>query len=82
MGSGSGPALSIDSVNGISRLALPPGKVLLMLATSEKTLGGIAAVVKTYRAGGLFERLDIRHVATHVDGTRLAKGARFIGSLA
>jgi glycosyltransferase involved in cell wall biosynthesis len=74
--------LSIDSVNGTSSLALPPGKVLLMLATSEKTLGGIAAVVKTHRAGGLFGRVSIRHVATHIDGTRLAKGMRFVGSLA
>ena len=82
VGSNSGQALSIESVSGISGLSLPPEKVLLMLATSEKTLGGIAAVVKTYRAGGLFERVSIRHVATHVDGTRLVKGLRFVGSLA
>ena len=82
MGNGSGQALSIESVNGSSSLSLSPGKVLLILATSEKTLGGIAAVVKTYRAGGLFERVNIRHVATHIDGTRLAKGTRFIASVA
>ena len=51
-----------------------------MLATSEKTRGGVAAVVNTYRAGGLFERVNLRHVATHIDGTRLAKGLRFIRS--
>ena len=74
--------LSVEAVKSISNLGLPPGKVLLMLATSEKTLGGIAAVVKTYRAGGLFRRVNLRHVATHIDGTRLAKGLRFVGSLA
>ena len=72
----------VGTVKSISKLGLPPGKVLLMLATSEQTLGGIAAVVKTYRAGGLFGRVNLRHVDTHIDGTRLAKGLRFIGSLA
>ena len=30
----------LEAIGSISSLALPPGKLLLMLATSEKTLGG------------------------------------------
>jgi glycosyltransferase involved in cell wall biosynthesis len=55
---------------------------MVMLGTSPNTRGGIASVVSTYRAGGLFDFVRIRYVATHVDGTRLAKGWRFICAVA
>lgn len=56
---------------------LPGGRQVMMLGTSPRTWGGIAAVVQTYRAGGLFGRVDIGYVATHIDGSRGAKAAQF-----
>jgi glycosyltransferase involved in cell wall biosynthesis len=64
------------------RIQLPPRKAIVMLGTSPRTRGGIAAVVNTYRAGGLFDDVRIRYVATHVDGTQLAKGWRFVCAVA
>jgi len=61
---------------------LPPGKSVLMLGTDPNTRGGIAAVIKTYRSGGLFDRVKITLVATHQDGSRWAKGRRFVGAMA
>ena len=46
---------------------------IVMLGTSVETRGGIASVVKAYRAGGLFARWPIEYIATHCDGTRGAK---------
>jgi glycosyltransferase involved in cell wall biosynthesis len=36
-------------------------------------MGGIASVVTTYMAGGLFERVPITYLATHRDGSAFAK---------
>jgi glycosyltransferase involved in cell wall biosynthesis len=44
-----------------------------MLGTAFETRGGIAAVVNTYRAQGLFERWPIDYIATHCEGGALRK---------
>jgi glycosyltransferase involved in cell wall biosynthesis len=46
---------------------------LAMLGTAPGTRGGIAAVVKVYRAHGHFERWPIDYIATHCDGGVLRK---------
>ena len=46
---------------------------LIMLGTALETHGGIAAVLSTYRAQGLFERWPIAYVPTHCDGGALRK---------
>lgn len=59
------------------RLILPSGQSLLVLSTSEAARGGIAAVVQTYRSGGLFDDVPTTTVATHVDGSHWAKARQF-----
>ncbi len=39
-----------------------------MLGTDPSSKGGVASVVDVYRRSGLFDRLPIRYVTTHVDG--------------
>lgn len=46
---------------------------IVMVGTSFETRGGIASVLHTYRAAGLFERRPIDYVATHRDGSLLLK---------
>lgn len=75
------PAWDEPSASIVPPVALEEGKQVLMLSTSPMTRGGIAAVVKTYRVGGLFEQLPMRHVSTHLDGSRGAKAVEFIGAL-
>lgn len=41
---------------------------LVMLGTAPGTRGGIAAVVKVYRAHGHFDRWPVEYIATHCDG--------------
>ena len=48
-------------------------KVIVMAGTGLGTMGGISAVVKVYRAAGLFERYPLVYLATHCDGGALAK---------
>ncbi|HSC80574.1 MAG TPA: glycosyltransferase family 4 protein [Chitinolyticbacter sp.] len=52
---------------------------LVVLATAENGQGGIASVIKTYRAAGLFERWPIVHLATHVTGSRWQKLKAMLG---
>jgi len=47
---------------------------IVMMGTSARTRGGIAAVVETYREEGLFARWPIHYIASHCDGSFLAKG--------
>jgi glycosyltransferase involved in cell wall biosynthesis len=44
-----------------------------MLGTSEQTAGGISAVIRSYRANGLFDRFPLEHIPTHCDGNGFAK---------
>jgi glycosyltransferase involved in cell wall biosynthesis len=46
---------------------------IVMLGTGFDTRGGISSVVNVYREAGLFERFPVTYVATHVDGSALAK---------
>lgn len=46
---------------------------ILMLGTDLATRGGISAVVRTWAEHGLFERWPVEYIATHRDGSWLAK---------
>jgi len=46
---------------------------ILMLGTAPDGQGGVAALVAALRAGGLFERAQVRYVSTHREGGPLAK---------
>lgn len=54
-------------------MRVPGYRRLVMLGTAPESRGGIAAVVNTYRAQGLFERWPIDYIATHRDGGALRK---------
>lgn len=72
-----GPPPPLVLPGALRPAVLPPGAVVLMLGTSPATWGGIAAVVQTYIAGGLFGLARVEYVATHIDGSRRAKAAQF-----
>jgi glycosyltransferase involved in cell wall biosynthesis len=55
---------------------------IVMVGTSFETRGGIASVVDSYRAAGLFSRWPIDYVETHCDGPLLDKVACVLGALA
>lgn len=59
------------------KLWLKEGQTVLMLGTDPRTRGGIAAVIETYRRGGLFDQVPITLVSTHEDGGPITKGLRF-----
>jgi glycosyltransferase involved in cell wall biosynthesis len=65
----------------IREILLPLGTRVLMLSTDPTTRGGIAAVVRTYEAAGLFDRVMIQRVSTHVDGSALRKVFEFVGAI-
>ena len=46
---------------------------IVMVGTSPQTHGGISSVVNAWRAGGLFARWSVDYVASHCDGSRVAK---------
>nr|WP_307728053.1 heparinase II/III family protein [Massilia terrae] len=52
-----------------------------MLGTALDGRGGVATVVSMLRAGGLFEREQVRYVATHADGGRGAKARAALSGL-
>ena len=54
-------------------MRVPPYQRLIMLGTAFETRGGIAAVVSTYKAQGLFERWPIDYLSTHCDGGAMRK---------
>ncbi|KAB8051522.1 MAG: glycosyltransferase family 4 protein [Janthinobacterium sp.] len=56
-------------------------KKIIMIGTSFDTMGGISAVVNVYRSAGLFERYPVEYIATHCDGSRLAKLRMAISAL-
>lgn len=55
-------------------------KRILMIGTSLRTMGGIAAVVNVYASAGLLERFQVRYLATHRDGGKAAKLARMLSA--
>jgi glycosyltransferase involved in cell wall biosynthesis len=57
-------------------------KNILMIGTSPQTMGGIASVVKVYRAAGLFERFPILYLTTHCDGGKFKKIRTMVGAYA
>lgn len=44
-----------------------------MVGTSPEVRGGVSSLVRSYYAGGLFQRFEIRYVPTHRDGTAAQK---------
>jgi glycosyltransferase involved in cell wall biosynthesis len=52
-----------------------------MVGTLPEGRGGVASVVSVLRRHGLFEREDVRYIATHRCGTRMAKAAGALGGL-
>ncbi|MED5619595.1 glycosyltransferase family 4 protein [Ideonella sp. BN130291] len=46
---------------------------IVMVGTGLDTRGGISAVVRVYAEQGLFEREQVRYIATHGDGSRWRK---------
>jgi glycosyltransferase involved in cell wall biosynthesis len=56
-------------------------KHIVMVGTHPDTMGGVAAVVGVYRAGGLFAQYPIRYLATHRDGGGLLKLRTAAGAL-
>ena len=51
---------------------------ILMLGTDVTTMGGIASVIRDYIDTGLMSRLNITYVATHRDGSKMAKFVFFL----
>ena len=62
-------------------MARDPSHVV-MIGTSFQTRGGIASVLQTYRAAGLFDRWPVDFVATHRDGSRLEKFVKALKAFA
>ncbi len=50
-----------------------PKRRIVMVGTSFDTMGGISSVVKGYASEGFLDRLAIRYVVTHKDGSSLQK---------
>ena len=48
---------------------------VLMIGTDPEGQGGVAAVVATYKRGGLFEQQGIQYVCTHRGGSLVGKMA-------
>jgi len=46
---------------------------VVVLGTSKRTRGGVAAVLRQYELAGLPQRWPLVHLATHADGTALRK---------
>lgn len=51
-----------------ARAAVRSCRSVLMVGTHPEALGGVSAVVRTYRDGGLFDRFGIVYVASHRSG--------------
>lgn len=53
-----------------------------MVGTALDRRGGVAAVLRTWRDAGVFERLNVRYVATNGPGGRVAKARQAIAAWA
>jgi glycosyltransferase involved in cell wall biosynthesis len=51
---------------------------ILMLGTDMSTRGGIGSVVRNYAERGLFDRLSIRYLPTHRDGSKAGKALFYV----
>jgi len=69
-----------DERTGGARVKAPAPRVL-MVGTALEGRGGVAAVISVLRHHGLFERESVRYVATHRDGTALAKAGGALAGL-
>lgn len=61
-------------------MSRPPAVV--WVSTSTSTQGGVATYVRTMRATPLWSRWNIRHVATHRDGSRATRAVTFAAGVA
>jgi glycosyltransferase involved in cell wall biosynthesis len=66
----------------LSALRVPRCHEIIMVGTSLDVRGGIAAVVRGYRNGGLFDRFRITYVTTHREGSALGKALAALGAYA
>lgn len=48
-------------------------RLVVVLATSTRTMGGISSVIRTYEHAGLFRKRPTIHITTHEDGTTFHK---------
>lgn len=55
--------------------------VIVMVGTSLDGRGGMSSVVASYRDAGFFERCGVVYLASHVEGSKVAKLRAMIGSL-
>lgn len=53
----------------------------LWVSTSLSTRGGIATFVRNMRQTDLWSQWDVRHIATHCNGSRTRRVAKFVGAL-
>lgn len=51
-----------------------------MIGSAPEVRGGISAMVNVYRAQGLFDRWNLRYIATHCDGSKLRKAMKALGA--
>jgi glycosyltransferase involved in cell wall biosynthesis len=70
------------SSSGTHNGATPNSQRALWVSTSLSTRGGIATFVRNMRETALWRQWNIHHVATHRNGTVLARVATFISGLA
>ena len=52
---------------------------VLMCGTDVSTMGGISSVVRNYIDHGMMERLGVRYMPTHRDGSKLGKVLFYLG---
>jgi glycosyltransferase involved in cell wall biosynthesis len=55
--------------------------MILMVGTAREGAGGIASVISTYAAHGLFQRWPIMTLDSHVVGSKWRKGRAFVAAL-
>lgn len=56
------------------------GDRIVMIGSAPDVRGGISAMVNVYRAQGLFDRWDLRYIATHCDGSKPRKAMKALGA--
>lgn len=66
----------------LTALHAPPCREVIMVGTSLDVRGGIAAVVRGYRNGGLFDRFRITYITTHREGSAAGKIFAALGAYA
>ncbi|MGH3794565.1 MAG: glycosyltransferase family 4 protein [Pseudonocardiaceae bacterium] len=69
----SADAVEGDEPNGTTAVSTPRAGRVLWVSTGLETRGGVSSYVRMLRDTPLWTRWDVAHVATHRDGTTLAR---------